>query len=60
MPQWAYIIAKSIPVTYFIEVVRMIILKGSGFSDIKYHFIIMIGFAVLLNGLAIWNYKKTS
>lgn len=60
MPTWAYYIAKSIPVTYFIEVVRMIILKGSGFADIKYHFVIMIGFAVLLNGLAIWNYKKTN
>lgn len=60
MPQWAYIIAKCSPVTYFIEVVRMVVLKGSGFSDIKNHFVIMIGFAVLLNGLAIWNYKKTS
>ena len=60
MPTWAYYIAKSIPVTYFIEVVRMVILKGSGFADIKYHFAIMVGFAVLLNGLAIWNYKKTS
>lgn len=60
IPQWAYVIAKINPVTYFIEVVRMIMLKGSGFSDIKYHFVIMIGFAVLLNGLAIWNYRKTS
>ncbi|MBS1731299.1 MAG: ABC transporter permease [Bacteroidetes bacterium] len=60
MPQWAYIIAKCSPVTYFIEVVRMIVLKGSGFADIKNHFIIMIGFAMLLNGWAILNYKKTS
>lgn len=60
MPRWAYIIARSNPVTYFIEVVRMVILKGSGFSDIKNHFLIMIGFAGLLNGLAIWNYRKTS
>lgn len=60
MPQWAYIIAKSSPVTYFIEVTRMIMLKGSGFADIKNHFIIMVGFAVLLNVLAVWNYRKTS
>ncbi|GIL23869.1 MAG: ABC transporter permease [Bacteroidota bacterium] len=60
MPQWAYIIAKSSPVTYFIEVVRMIVLKGSGFADIKNHFLIMVGFAVLLNSWAILNYKKTS
>jgi ABC-2 type transport system permease protein len=60
MPQWAYIIAKSNPVTYFIEVVRMIIMKGSSLTDIKNHFLIMIGFALFLNGLAILNYKKTS
>lgn len=59
MPSWAYYIAKCSPVTYFIEVVRMIVLKGSGFADIHYHFLITIGFAVFLNGWAILNYKKT-
>jgi len=60
MPHWAYIIAKCNPVTYFIEVVRMIVLKGSSFSDIKYHFLVMVGFAIFLNGFAIMNYRKTS
>ncbi|MBX6380670.1 MAG: ABC transporter permease [Thermoflavifilum aggregans] len=60
MPRWAYIIAKCSPVTYFIEVVRMIVLKGSSFAEIKNHFLIMIGFALFLNGLAVWNYKKTN
>lgn len=60
MPQWAYYIAKLNPVTYFIEVVRMVVLKGSGFADIKNHFLIMIGFAFAINGMAIWNYRKTS
>lgn len=60
MPAWAYYIAKLNPVTYFIEVMRMIVLKGSRFSDIKDHFLIMIGFAVFLNAFAIWNYKKTN
>lgn len=60
MPQWAKFIANCNPVTYFIEVMRMIVLKGSGFADIKNHFLIMTGFAVFLNGFAIWNYRKTS
>lgn len=59
MPTWAYLIGKSNPVTYFIEVVRMVLLKGSGFADLKGHFLIMTGFAVLLNGFAIINYRKT-
>ena len=60
MPTWAYYIARSIPVTYFIEVVRMIVLKGSSFADIQHHFLIISGFAVLLNTLAILNYRKIS
>jgi ABC-2 type transport system permease protein len=60
MPEWAKIIAKCNPVTYFIEVIRLIVLKGSGFQDIKFHFLIISGFAIFLNGWAILNYKKTS
>ncbi len=60
MPSWAYAIAKCIPITYFVEVVRMIVLIGSGFADIQFHFWVTIGFAVLLNGLAIWNYRKVN
>lgn len=59
MPHWAYVISRISPVTYFIQVTRMIILKGSGFEDIHYHFIVMLGFAFLLNLWAILNYKKT-
>jgi len=60
MPGWAQVIAKCNPVTYFIDVMRMVVLKGSGFKDIKTHFLIMTGFAVLFNGWAILNYKKTN
>ncbi len=60
MPGWAYVIAQLSPITYFIEVMRMIVLKGSGFADIQLHFVVMIGFAIFFNGWAILNYRKTS
>jgi ABC-2 type transport system permease protein len=60
MPDWARAISNASPVTHFIKVVRLIVLKGSDFSAIKNTFFILIAFAVGLNGLAIWNYKKTS
>lgn len=60
MPEWARWIAKANPVTYFIEVMRMVVMKGSGFSDIKNQMLITAGFAVFFNSWAIWNYKKTS
>ncbi len=60
MPRCAYVITQISPITYFIEVMRMIVLKGSSFVHIQYHFLVMAGFAVFLNGWAILNYKKTS
>jgi ABC-2 type transport system permease protein len=60
MPGWAKAIANCSPVTYFIEVTRMVVLKGSGFQEVKKHFMIITVFAVILNSWAIFNYKKTS
>lgn len=60
MPTWARWIAAANPVTYFIDVMRMVVLKGSGFSDIKNHLLVITGMAIFFNTWAVWNYKKTS
>lgn len=58
MPNWAQNITLFNPLRYMIESVRMVMLKGSGFSDVKTHILILIGFSVLMNGLAVLNYHK--
>jgi ABC-2 type transport system permease protein len=60
MPQWAINLAKFNPVAYFIEVMRMVVLKGSGLQDISTHLLKMLGFAVFFNTWAVWNYRKTN
>ncbi len=60
MPTWSKWIVYANPVTYFIDVVRMIIMKGSEFRHIQFHILITLGFAILFNGWAIWNYRKTT
>ena len=60
MPLWAQWFTRLNPVTYFIEVTRLVILKGSSLADISLHVFIMIGFAVLLNTWAVLNYRKRS
>ncbi len=60
MPPWAKVIAQLNPITYFIQVLRMIVLKGSDFWDIRFHFLAITLFAVVLNGWAVWNYRKTN
>lgn len=59
MPTWAKWIAYANPVTWFIEVMRLVVMKGSTFRDIVPHFGIMIGFALVFNTWAIWNYRKS-
>lgn len=60
MPVWAQWIARFNPMAYFIEVMRMVVMKGSGFGDIQKHFLIMGGFAIFFNSWAIFSYRKTS
>ncbi|MES2416707.1 MAG: ABC transporter permease [Bacteroidota bacterium] len=60
MPDWARITTKLNPVSYLIDVMRAIILKGSGFKDVISKLGTVALFAVILNGWAILNYKKTN
>jgi len=60
MPGWARQISNATPVTHFISVVRPLVLKGSGLADIRMELFYLIGFAILLNALAIFNYRKTN
>lgn len=60
MPGWARILAHCNPVTYFVQVMRMIVLKGSGFADIWRQLLIVLAMGVGLNSWAVLNYRKSS
>jgi ABC-2 type transport system permease protein len=60
MPQWAQIINWFNPIAYFVEVIRMIMLKGSGFMDISRHLILLGVYAVIALSVAVWQYRKTN
>lgn len=60
MPGWAKVISALNPVTYMIEVVRMVVIKGSGWRDVSARLGIVIVFAVVLNVWAVWNYRKVN
>jgi ABC-2 type transport system permease protein len=60
MPQWAQSITLVNPIRYFVEVMRMVLLKGAGLNEIKHHLIIIFAYAVIINGFAVWSYKKVS
>jgi ABC-2 type transport system permease protein len=60
MPVWAQKITLFNPVRYFIEVVRMVMLKGAGFREVSHHFLVIGIMAVVVNTLAIIRYRKTT
>lgn len=60
MPDWAQTITLFNPIRYFVEVMRMIYLKGSLFTDITGHLLIVCAFAVFFNTLAVIGYRKKS
>ncbi|HEY1045065.1 MAG TPA: ABC transporter permease [Bacteroidia bacterium] len=60
MPDWAQTVTRFNPMSYFINVLRMVILKGSSWSDISNHLLVMAAFAIGLNFWAVRNYSKTS
>jgi len=58
MPVWAQYITRFNAVSYFIEVMRMVVLKGSGLRDISRHLYTVMGFALVLNTWAVLAYSK--
>jgi ABC-2 type transport system permease protein len=58
MPVWAQWITKFNPVTYFIDVMRLVVLKGSDLRDILPHILIILAFAIVLNSWAVISYRK--
>ena len=60
MPAWAQVVSRFNPVSYLIQTMRMVILKGSGFRDLRWNIGTIAIFAVVLNVWAVLNYRKVS
>lgn len=58
MPNWAQQLNIINPLAYFIRINRMIMLKGSVFSDIHHDFYAMAVYAILMMGFATLRYRK--
>lgn len=60
MPPWAQKIGAFSPLTYFIEVMRNVYLKGSQLTDLLPQLYKLLGFVVVINSWAILSYRKKS
>ncbi len=60
IPDWAKIINWFNPIAYFVEVIRMIMLKGSGFIDVLKNLLLLGMYSVIILTVAVWQYRKTT
>lgn len=58
MPRWAHYINTINPLYYFMRVIRMILLKGSGFADVWREFLSIGIFGLVMISLAVRSYRK--
>ncbi len=58
MPLWAQIIAKGLPIYYYVIDMRALFLRGSGLADIWQDVLILAGVALLLSVIALVTYRK--
>ena len=60
MPQWAQIITILNPLKYFVDIMRMVYLKGSGLTDLSSQIGALLAFATLFNFWAVKSYRKSA
>ena len=59
MPLWAQKLDLINPLMYFIEIMRMLFLKGSSIVDIHQPLLALLIYGILILTLANWRYRKT-
>ncbi|HOX32463.1 MAG TPA: ABC transporter permease [Spirochaetales bacterium] len=60
MPDWAQAVSRLFPLRYFMAVMRLVYLKGSGLGDLLVPLAALLGFAAFFNGWAVLSYRKKS
>jgi ABC-2 type transport system permease protein len=59
MPDWAQYIGTILPLTHYLRIVRSVMLKGSGFSDLSADTVALAVFALAAMTIAIRRFRQT-
>jgi len=59
MPDWAQWIGEIFPLTHFLRIVRAVMLKGAGLSDIALETAVLLIFVLIYAALALLRFRRT-
>ena len=59
MPMPIYLVTFAFPVTYFIEILRGIILRGADLFDLRYSVLGLTVCSVVIMSLSVWRFQKS-
>lgn len=59
MPDWAQTLGEIFPLTHFLRIVRGVMLKGTGLTDVANEFGAMIIFTAIVATIAMLRYRRT-
>ena len=60
MPSFAYLTTYINPVSYFIEAMRTVFIRGGNFSNIVNQVFALVGISLFMGGWAVLSYKKNN
>lgn len=60
MPDWAQTLSRFFPLRYFMKVMRLVYLKGSGLGDLLEPLGALLALAAIFNSWAVLSYRKRS
>ena len=58
MPTWLQWISAAIPLTYYLRIIRALLVKGVGIASLQSEILALIGFGIILMGAASLRFRK--
>jgi ABC-2 type transport system permease protein len=59
MPVWAQWIGEALPLTHYLRIVRSVMLKGSGFEDLRYEAVALFILMLVAMTIAVTRFRRT-
>ena len=59
MPEWAQALGNLLPLTYFLRIVRGILLKGNGLAEVWPSLWPIMAFLLVVSAIALRRYRRT-